>query len=129
MLSDLDMLNKWFSAFARKVAYWAGTSKAFITAVLSIIVWAAFGPKYNYSDSWSLVVNTGTTIITYLMVFLIQHSQNKDAIAIQAKLSRCRRVASENASHTDDSLWRLTAQASVPAALAGLWRFVPVMAV
>lgn len=63
-----------------------GSVYAFIIAILVIIIWALSGPIFNYSDTWQLVINTGTTIITFLMVFIIQHSQNKDQIALQLKL-------------------------------------------
>jgi low affinity Fe/Cu permease len=72
---------------AQKAARWTGSSRAFAMAVGTIIVWAAIGPHFRYSDTWQLVVNTGTTVITFLMVFLIQRSQNKDAMAIQLKLN------------------------------------------
>jgi low affinity Fe/Cu permease len=64
-----------------------GTSWAFGLAVLTIVVWAATGPLFGFSDTWQLVINTGTTIVTFLMVFLIQRAQNKDALAIQMKLN------------------------------------------
>jgi low affinity Fe/Cu permease len=66
---------------------WTGTTGAFIGALLVIIVWLVTGPIFHYSDTWQLVINTGTTIITFLMVFLIQRAQNKDAMAVQLKLS------------------------------------------
>lgn len=76
-----------FESFAANVTRAAGSTAAFLTAFLLIIVWAATGPLFHYSSNWQLVVNTGTTIITFLMVFLIQKSQNKDSIAIQLKLN------------------------------------------
>jgi low affinity Fe/Cu permease len=72
---------------AKFAARWAGSSSAFAVAVATIVIWAAVGPHFRYSDTWQLVVNTGTTVITFLMVFLIQRSQNKDALAIQLKLN------------------------------------------
>jgi low affinity Fe/Cu permease len=69
------------------VTKWAGSSNAFGCAVGVVIVWAALGPVFSYSDTWQLVINTGTTIVTFLMVFLIQRSQNKDALAIHLKLN------------------------------------------
>ena len=66
---------------------WAGSSWAFSLALLIIIAWVVTGPIFDYSDTWQLVINTGTTIITFLMVFLIQRAQNKDAMAIQLKLN------------------------------------------
>jgi low affinity Fe/Cu permease len=72
---------------ARVITDWAGSSPAFLTAVAVLVVWAATGPLFHYSDSWQLVINTGTTIVTFLMVFLIQRSQNKDAHALHLKLN------------------------------------------
>jgi len=65
---------------------WVGSKWAFIGAVLIIVVWAAIGPLFHFSDTWQLVINTGTTIVTFLMVFLIQSSQNRDTEALQIKL-------------------------------------------
>ena len=73
--------------FARAVTAWTGGSWAFAIAVAVIIVWALTGPLFGFSDTWQLVINTGTTIITFLMVFLIQRAQNKDALAIHLKLN------------------------------------------
>ncbi|PWT93803.1 MAG: low affinity iron permease family protein [Blastocatellia bacterium] len=77
--------------FLEKMAYKAteatGTSSAFIIALLVVVVWAITGPIFGYSDTWQLVINTGTTIVTFLMVFLIQRTQNKDALAIHLKLN------------------------------------------
>src|SRR5690349_7746833 len=73
--------------FAQKAALWTGSSWAFTLTVLTIVGLAALGPDSHYSDTWQLVVNTGTTVITFLMVFLVQRSQNKDALAIQLKLN------------------------------------------
>src|SRR5271155_3846561 len=76
----------WFVRFAASTATWAGTSPAFVIAVLVVAVWAATGPVFHYSDTWQLVINTGTTIVTFLMVFLIQNTQNRDAHAVHLKL-------------------------------------------
>ncbi len=76
----------WFSEFAGQSAMVIGSASAFVVATLSVIVWAATGPFFHYSDTWQLVINTGTTVITFLAVFLIQHSQNRDGKAIQLKL-------------------------------------------
>jgi low affinity Fe/Cu permease len=76
-----------FEKFSAKVTKAAGSSIAFLLAFVVIIVWAALGPVFGYSDTWQLVINTGTTIITFLMVFVIQQSQNKDTVAIQIKLN------------------------------------------
>lgn len=78
---------KFFERFSNTVTSWAGSSYAFLTAFLIILLWAASGPFFGYSETWQLVINTGTTIITFLMVFLIQKSQNKDSKAIQLKLN------------------------------------------
>ena len=79
-------MDRLFTSIANRIAALAGQPIAFITALLLIILWALLGPVYHYSDTWQLVVNTATTIITFLMVFLIQNSQNRDAAAMQAKL-------------------------------------------
>ena len=76
-----------FSAFAQKTALWTGHPFAFLLAVTVIAVWVVTGPMFDYSDTWQLVINTGTTIVTFLMVFLIQNTQNRDTLAIQLKLS------------------------------------------
>src|SRR5436190_993360 len=72
--------------FSRLVTTWSGSSWAFIIAFGVIVVWAATGPVFHYSDTWQLVINTGTTIVTFLMVFLIQRAQNKESLAVQLKL-------------------------------------------
>jgi low affinity Fe/Cu permease len=76
-----------FESLAVNVTNATGTTGAFILAVLSIIAWAATGPIFHYSEHWQFVINTGTSIVTFLMVFLIQKSQNKDSLAIQLKLN------------------------------------------
>ena len=80
-------LGQLLERFSRKATEATGTSTAFILALLVIIVWITTGPLFNFSDTWQLVINTGTTIVTFLMVFLIQRSQNKDALAIHLKLN------------------------------------------
>ena len=79
-------MNELFRKFAQKTSQIVGTSWAFILAVLIILVWGITGPMFRYSDTWQLVINTSTTIITFLMVFLIQNTQNRDAKAIHLKL-------------------------------------------
>jgi len=74
------------SRFATAATTWTGSTGAFITAVLVIVIWAVTGPIFHYSDTWQLVINTGTTVVTFLMVFLIQRAQNRDALAVQLKL-------------------------------------------
>ena len=76
-----------FEAFSTAVTRWTGSTSAFALALLVIVVWAVIGPVFHYSDTWQLVINTGTTIITFLMVFLIQRSQNKDSLALHLKLN------------------------------------------
>ncbi|HEV7681296.1 MAG TPA: low affinity iron permease family protein [Pyrinomonadaceae bacterium] len=80
-------LGQILERFSRKATEATGTSSAFILALLVIIVWIISGPLFKFSDTWQLVINTGTTIVTFLMVFLIQRSQNKDALAIHLKLN------------------------------------------
>jgi low affinity Fe/Cu permease len=76
-----------FDTFASAVTRWAGSPVAFGMAVISILVWAVTGPIFHYSENWQLVINTGTTIVTFVMVFLIQQSQNKDSVALHLKLN------------------------------------------
>jgi low affinity Fe/Cu permease len=76
-----------FDRFSKIITRFTGSPIAFISAFLIIIMWAVLGPIFNFSDTWQLVINTGTTIITFLMVFVIQQSQNKDTTAIQLKLN------------------------------------------
>lgn len=73
--------------FSEAVSRWSGSSKAFLVALLVVIVWGATGPVFHYSDTWQLVINTSTTIVTFLMVFLIQRAQNKESLAVQLKLN------------------------------------------
>jgi low affinity Fe/Cu permease len=75
-----------FGRFAQLTAHWTGSSFAFMLAVAIIVIWAVTGPLFHFSDTWQLVINTGTTIITFLMVFLIQNTQNRDGRAMQLKL-------------------------------------------
>ena len=79
-------LNTWFTKVAETVSHAAGHAVAFIICCLVILVWAACGPIFQFSDTWQLLINTGTTIVTFLMVFLIQNTQNRDARAIHLKL-------------------------------------------
>ncbi|MGE0006260.1 MAG: low affinity iron permease family protein [Parvibaculaceae bacterium] len=79
-------LNDMFSRFANGVAWAAGSPVTFSTALTLLLAWAASGPYFEYSDGWQLLINTGTTIVTFLMVFVIQNSQNRDGLAAQIKL-------------------------------------------
>jgi low affinity Fe/Cu permease len=83
-----------FSKFANKVAWAAGSPITFAVALLSLLAWAAAGPWFDYSQGWQLLVNTGTTITTFLMVFVIQNSQNRDGLAAQIKLDEIIRAVS-----------------------------------
>jgi low affinity Fe/Cu permease len=76
-----------FEALSSSVTRWTGSSAAFATALGIVLLWGLLGPVFSYSDTWQLVINTGTTVVTFLMVFLIQRSQNKDALAIHLKLN------------------------------------------
>ena len=78
--------RSWFTRFAKSTARAAGHPGIFCVAVVIILLWAASGPLFGFSDTWQLVINTGTTIVTFLMVFLIQNTQNRDSQAIQVKL-------------------------------------------
>jgi len=82
----------WFACFAKWTSRASGRPAAFIVAAVVILSWAVSGPLFHYSDTWQLVINTGTTIVTFLMVFLIQHTQNRDSQAIQMKLDELIRV-------------------------------------
>ncbi len=79
--------SRLLESFSRQATAASGSSTAFILAVLVIVAWLVTGPLFHYSDTWQLVINTSTTIVTFLMVFLIQRAQNKDAVAIQLKLN------------------------------------------
>jgi low affinity Fe/Cu permease len=81
-----------FGKFAATASGWLGSKWAFVVAILVIALWAITGPLFHYSDTWQLVINTGTTIVTFLMVFLIQNTQNRDARAINLKLNELIRV-------------------------------------
>jgi low affinity Fe/Cu permease len=109
-------INRALELLSQYAARWSSSSAGFACALGIILVWAALGPWLHYSDSWQLVINTGTTIVTFLMVFLIQRSQSKDALAIQLKLDEVvaalagasnRLVAAEDLSEADlDALHR-----------------------
>src|SRR5919108_3410021 len=85
--------KSWFSRFAKWTARITGKPVTFMTAVSTIIVWAITGPIFGFSDTWQLVINTGTTIVTFLMVFLIQNTQNRDSAAVQLKLDEMIRAS------------------------------------
>jgi low affinity Fe/Cu permease len=87
--------NDWFGRFAASASGWLGSKWAFTGALVVIVIWAVTGPLFRYSDTWQLVINTGTTIVTFLMVFLIQNTQNRDARAINLKLNELIRAMSK----------------------------------
>jgi low affinity Fe/Cu permease len=111
------MFKDQFRRIAAAAATALGSPTAFFLAVAAVIVWCVTGPMYRYSDAWQLVINTGTTIVTFLMVFLIQNTQNRDAKAIQLKLdeliravSQARNVLIDIENLSDDDLARLQKQ-------------------
>jgi low affinity Fe/Cu permease len=89
-------MGRWFANFANRASQLAGHYVTFIGAFLVLVIWAVSGPFFGFSDTWQLVINTGTTIVTFLMVFLIQNTQNRDAMAMHLKLDELIR-AIENA--------------------------------
>ena len=98
-------LTKWFDKVSKLVTRATGRPATFIIAACVVIVWAITGPIFDYSDTWQLVINTGTTIVTFLMVFVIQQSQNKDTMAIQLKLNEliaCQKNASNRLIDIED---------------------------
>jgi low affinity Fe/Cu permease len=113
-----------FSRLAQWTGAQLGKPHTFVLACLTVVVWAATGPLFSYSDTWQLVINTGTTIVTFLMVFLLQHTQNRDTKVIQLKLDELIR-ANENARNallgleglTDDDMRRIQAKFSALAKL------------
>ena len=92
-------MSAWFTRFSHRVAGWAGHHFTFLAALAVVIVWAVSGPFFAFSETWQLVINTGTTIVTFLMVFLIQNTQNRDAMAVHLKLDEVIR-AIEGADNT-----------------------------
>jgi low affinity Fe/Cu permease len=91
--------STFFGKVATRTAGWVGSPYAFLAALTVLIAWGVSGPRYGYSDTWQLVINTGTTILTFLIVFLIQNTQNRDARAIHLKLDEL--IRSVNAAHNE----------------------------
>src|ERR1044072_195691 len=89
------MMDRFFTWFASIISFASGQPLAFVVAFGTILVWAITGPIFAFSDTWQLVINTGTTIVTFLMVFLIQNSTNRDAAAMQAKLDELLRAVAK----------------------------------
>ena len=85
--------SSWFTNFAKATSHWTGRPVAFLLAGLVIVAWAVTGPIFGFSDTWQLVINTGTTVVTFLMVFLIQNTQTRDTEALQVKLDELMRVS------------------------------------
>jgi low affinity Fe/Cu permease len=113
----INTMKETFRKAAGKVSSWAGSATVFIGAFLIIFIWAITGPMFHYSDTWQLVINTGTTIVTFLMVFLIQNTQNRDSKAVQMKLDELIRVTKGARLHylgledmNDDELTTLDAE-------------------
>ena len=115
-------MDKAFARFANATAKATGSPVAFLFCVTAVVVWAASGPVFQFSETWQLVINTGTTIITFLMVFLIQNTQNRDGAAIQTKLDELIRASDaedafmEIEQLTDKELEQLHAQCMKSAA-------------
>src|SRR6185312_9551611 len=107
-------MQKIFTVVAGRIAAFAGRPLAFILALASVVVWGITGPIFGFSEVWQLVINTGTTIVTFLMVFLVQNTQNRDSAAIQAKLDELIRSVDAARNHfigiehmTDDEIERI----------------------
>jgi low affinity Fe/Cu permease len=79
-------VNRWFARFAGAAGVWTGHPLAFVLSLAAVLVWAVSGPLFGFSDTWQLVINTGTTVLTFLLVFVIQNTQNRDAQAVHLKL-------------------------------------------
>ena len=104
---ELSHMDHLFARISSRMSAWAGQPIAFILAALTIITWVVSGPIFHWSDTWQLVINTGTTIVTFLMVFLIQNGQNRDASAMQVKLDELIRAV-ENARNVYIGIEHLT---------------------
>jgi low affinity Fe/Cu permease len=116
-MKRLDSAYPDFSRFSRRIAIGVGSPAAFVAALAVVVVWAVSGPVFGYSDTWQLTINTGTTIITFLMVFVIQNTQNRDSQVIQLKLDELIRAVElarndlvDMEDLSDDELHRLQIQ-------------------
>ena len=92
-------MQDFFTKFSSKTAHLVGTHWSFLLALLVVVIWGLTGPLFHYSDTWQLVINTGTTIVTFLMVFLIQNTQNRDAKAMHMKLNEL--ISAVNSAHNE----------------------------
>ena len=101
-------MERLFARFANMIAHAAGTPAAFLGCLALVVIWAVSGPFFGFSETWQLVINTGTTIVTFLMVFLIQNTQNRDGAALQTKLDEL--IRSSNAEDAFMGIERLTDQ-------------------
>lgn len=88
-------MNRFFTQFASRIASFSGSPTAFVVALGTVIVWGISGPLFGFSEVWQLVINTGTTIVTFLMIFLVQNSQNRDSAAMEAKLDELLRAVEQ----------------------------------
>lgn len=88
-------MNKFFTRFASAIASFSGSPTAFMVALGTVLVWGISGPLFGFSEVWQLVINTGTTIVTFLMIFLVQNSQNRDSAAMEAKLDELLRAVEQ----------------------------------
>jgi len=98
-VTNSNSLNLWFSRFASRTSQVVGHPYMFLFALVVLVVWGASGPLFHFSDTWQLIINTGTTIITFLVVFLIQNTQNRDAKALHLKLDEL--IRSHSPAHND----------------------------
>ena len=99
-------MDRLFALFANKIAHIAGSPFTFLVCVAVVVAWAVAGPFFGFSETWQLVINTGTTIVTFLMVFLIQNTQNRDGVALQTKLDEL--IRSSNAQNEFMGIEKLT---------------------
>jgi low affinity Fe/Cu permease len=98
-VAQTNSVSLWFSRFANKTARLVGHPATFLISILTVVVWGATGPIFHYSDTWQLIINTGTSVLTFLVVFLIQNTQNRDAKAIHLKLDEL--IRSHSPAHND----------------------------
>src|SRR5579863_9797341 len=94
MANNGKSTERGFHVFATQAANWVGTKWAFLVALLTILIWLLSGPYFHYSDTWQLIINTGTTVVTFLVVFLIQNTQNRDSAVLHLKLDELIRALS-----------------------------------